>query len=94
MPKSIGEDSQLYDESANKERQSHCIERVLVQECHQEAEADENHHVDVLKHRVVEVHTACIGRGLDIVFVACAECKAHKESQLDDAHDGAEGVGW
>lgn len=46
----VADESPLDDSSRQQEVEADWAEPVLAQECHQEPEPDENHHVDILEH--------------------------------------------
>lgn len=50
VPDSLHEEAPLQAEGSQEQVDSHAAEPILLEERHQEAKADEDHDVDVLKH--------------------------------------------
>ena len=50
MDEAAGEDRPLYDDGRDEKVVADAAEAVALEEGHEEAEADEDHHVDVLEH--------------------------------------------
>ena len=50
VPEALGEQTPLQAEGGQQQVSSHAAEAVPLQEGHEEAEADEYHHVDILEH--------------------------------------------
>lgn len=50
MPESLHEEAPLQAEGSQQQVDAHAAESISLQEGHEEAEADEDHDVDILKH--------------------------------------------